>query len=110
MPGRFLHWRPRSNTLAWASERQRSSAEHPANYYPFPEFKRRLLGTIEAKRREEEARPLEFGTRVQYGKADHAVWLGTDGSLHDIAFPNGTGSWKTAVCKRSEFVVQPPEP
>lgn len=63
------------------------------------------------KRKEDEAaeiaKPLEFGTRVKYGKRDDAIWMGVNGLIHEVAFSNGNGTWKTAVCDRSDFVILP---
>jgi len=84
-------------------------------WLPFPEFKRRLLGTIEAKRREEEARPLEFGTPVKLmGKEYRIACNAPDANGYYLLTQDEIAPYtgfKTRECRRREFtVVQPTKP
>jgi hypothetical protein len=75
------------------------------NWIPFPEFRRRLLGTI-ARRKEaqraEKLKALQFGVRVKAKRGEGVYWKKVNDEWHDITFPDG---W--ASCSTDELTILP---
>jgi len=76
----------------------------PKNKLPFPEFKRRLQGTIAKK--EEESKPLAFGTPVKYRDRDGLYLYPDPQGSHRIAL-KGTPDQSACIvfAMLSEFTV-----
>ncbi len=105
---RWDRWCRRGPFLIHTAPPDKCELNEGPNWLPFPEFKRRLEGTIAKKKAEEQARPLEFGDRAAHGAWDDlrvSVPWPDSNDRYELVRKQADGEIKFFDLRRSEFTV-----